>query len=298
MASVQINRGTSEEINATPITDGLICFDTDNNYIYLDNDGTRESYGGVNIEANPEGSPSEILRNLELDGTIYKISGGHEIKNTSGTTLTQRDIMRFNGVYAHDTSGTTTTIDVVRSLTPSQLENLTGNAINGFQWVEDENDDLPLTSSMVEYRNGQTVTDALDNSLQASVVAKVETSPTTSAYSVGQYLMYEGSFYKVTASISIGDNLVVGTNITLTNVGDEIGTGGGGGASWTDVTGTLTAGSTSITLYDSAITTSSTLDFYTDVFGVNPITVSVLSGSVTLTFPAMANNLGVKVRVS
>lgn len=298
MASVQINRGTSEEINATPITDGLICFDTDNNYIYLDNDGTRESYGGVNIEANPEGSPSEILRNLELDGTIYKISGGHEIKNTSGTTLTQRDIMRFNGVYAHDTSGTTTTIDVVRSLTPSQLANLTGNAINGFQWVEDENDDLPLTSSMVEYRNGQTVTDALDNSLQASVVAVVEVSPSLLAHSTGTYLMYEGLFYKVIAPIAVGDNLVVNTNISLTNVATEIGSGGGGGASWTDVTGTLTAGQTSLTLSNASITTSSTLDFYTDVFGVNPTNVSVSTGSVTLTFPVQVNNIGVKVRVS
>lgn len=297
MASVQINRGTSEEINATPITDGLISFDTDNNYIYLDSNGTRESYGGVSIEANPADTTTSILRKLEIDGTVYKISGGHEIKDTNGVTLAQKDVMRFNGVYAHNNSSNTL-VDVVRDMTTSQFNSLSGDAINGFQYVTDENDDMPLTSDWVEYRNGQTVTDALDNSLQASVVAKVETSPTTSAYSVGQYLMYEGSFYKVTASISIGDNLVVGTNITLTNVGNEIGTGGGGGASWTDVTGTLTAGQTSLTLSNASITTSSTLDFYTDVFGVNPTAVSVSSGSVTLTFPEQTNNIGVKVRVS
>lgn len=74
--------------------------------------------------------------------------------------------------------------------------------------------------------------------------------------------------------------------------------GGGGGGSWTDVTGTLTAGQTSVILSDSSITTTSTLDFYTDVFGVNPTAVSVSTGSVTLTFEVQASNLGVKVRVT
>lgn len=72
---------------------------------------------------------------------------------------------------------------------------------------------------------------------------------------------------------------------------------GGGGASYTDVTGTLTAGSTSLTLSDASITTSSTLDFYTDVYGVNPTGVAVVTGSVTLTFEAQLSDVAVKVRV-
>ena len=71
----------------------------------------------------------------------------------------------------------------------------------------------------------------------------------------------------------------------------------GGGTSYTDVTGTLSAGSTSITLSDESITTISTLDFYTDVYGVNPTAVSVSTGSVTLTFEAQSNAVSVKVRV-
>jgi len=73
--------------------------------------------------------------------------------------------------------------------------------------------------------------------------------------------------------------------------------GGGGGASYTDVTGTLTAGSTSLTLSDASITSSSTLDFYTSVYGVNPTAVSISTGSVTLTFEAQLTNINVKVRV-
>lgn len=74
--------------------------------------------------------------------------------------------------------------------------------------------------------------------------------------------------------------------------------GGGGGASYTDITGILEAGETEITLEDEAITEDSTLDFYTDAYGVNPISVSVITGSVTLEFNEQDSDLGVKVRVS
>lgn len=63
------------------------------------------------------------------------------------------------------------------------------------------------------------------------------------------------------------------------------------------ITGTLTAGSTSITLSDSTIQANSALDFYTDVYGVNPTAVSVSSGSVTLTFDAQGSNMTVGVIV-
>lgn len=73
---------------------------------------------------------------------------------------------------------------------------------------------------------------------------------------------------------------------------------GGGGVPWTDVTGTLVAGNTSITLLDASITTNSTIDVYTDTFGVNPTAMTVATGSVTLAFASQANDLGVKVRIS
>ena len=61
--------------------------------------------------------------------------------------------------------------------------------------------------------------------------------------------------------------------------------------------GTLSAGSTSITLSDSRITTNSALSFYTSIYGVNPNSVSVSSGSVTLTFDAQASSMTVGVSV-
>ena len=62
-------------------------------------------------------------------------------------------------------------------------------------------------------------------------------------------------------------------------------------------TGTLAAGATSITINDSKITSSSILTFFTSVFGVNPESVTVSTGSVTLTFEAQSSSMEVGVRV-
>ena len=67
---------------------------------------------------------------------------------------------------------------------------------------------------------------------------------------------------------------------------------------FTEITDTLTAGNTSITISDDAIETTSTIDIYTDVFGIQPTNAVVTSGQIVLTFLAQASDLTVKVRVS
>ena len=67
---------------------------------------------------------------------------------------------------------------------------------------------------------------------------------------------------------------------------------------YVEVTGTLTAGSTSLTLSDASITTTSTIDIYTDTFGIQPTNAVVTTGSITLSFLAQASDISVKVRVS
>lgn len=148
--------------------------------------------------------------------------------------------------------------------------------------------------------SNKTVSGAINEKIQSSSVAPIEVSPAESNHSVGEHIIYNGERYKVVQAIVITDSLVVGTNIVKETVEESFaaGGGGGGGASWTDVTGTLTAGQTSITLSSASITTSSTLDFYTDVFGVSPTAASVSTGSVTLTFSAQQSDMSVKVRVS
>lgn len=61
------------------------------------------------------------------------------------------------------------------------------------------------------------------------------------------------------------------------------------------LTSTLTAGSTTLTISDNSITTDSTIDIYTNTYRVSPSDVSVIAGSITLTFSAQANDINVKV---
>ena len=67
---------------------------------------------------------------------------------------------------------------------------------------------------------------------------------------------------------------------------------------FTELDSTLTAGNTSITISDAAIETTSTIDIYCDVFGVQPTNAVVTTHQLVLTFLAQASDISVKVRVS
>lgn len=65
------------------------------------------------------------------------------------------------------------------------------------------------------------------------------------------------------------------------------------------LTATLTAGQTSLTFSDVAIETTSMIDVYVDdsFYGVSPSAVSVVTGSVTLTFDAQLSDMPVRIVV-
>ena len=63
------------------------------------------------------------------------------------------------------------------------------------------------------------------NSIQTQIVptASIEIGATASkAYNVGDFLVKDGTLYKVTKDIAQGDTLTVGTNIVMTTVGSEL----------------------------------------------------------------------------
>lgn len=63
------------------------------------------------------------------------------------------------------------------------------------------------------------------------------------------------------------------------------------------ITGILVAGTTSITIQDSRITTNSIFSFYTSIYGESPDSVAVNEGSITLTFSEQEENMIVGVRI-
>ena len=71
----------------------------------------------------------------------------------------------------------------------------------------------------------------------------------------------------------------------------------GGGSAFTIVTGTLTAGSTSLVLQDASITTSSLILYGSEVMGVYPTNMVASTGSLTLTFEAQQASIGIAVIV-
>ena len=67
---------------------------------------------------------------------------------------------------------------------------------------------------------------------------------------------------------------------------------------WVDLTGTLTAGSTTLTIQNEVIDPTKCIEIFTDVYGVTPSNAVVTSGQIVLTFKAQESSLGVKIRVT
>lgn len=65
----------------------------------------------------------------------------------------------------------------------------------------------------------------------------------------------------------------------------------------TVLTGTLTAGATSLSLKSDKVTARSVIDIYASVYGIVPVTVSVLTGEIQLTFEQQSTDVDVRVEV-
>lgn len=63
---------------------------------------------------------------------------------------------------------------------------------------------------------------ATSGSVLPGSVATVETSPAVANHSVGEFILYGGQLYSVTAAISVGETLTPGTNISATSAGSEL----------------------------------------------------------------------------
>lgn len=121
-------------------------------------------------------------------------------------------------------------------------------------------------------------------------------------YAVGDFMIYNNYFYEVTQAISAGGTITAGTNITQTTIGAVLASLAGDidavDDKFTDLlTGTITAGNTSVTISDASITTSSIIDIYFENKVLAPTDVTVTTGSITIEIAAQDTNVNVGVRV-
>lgn len=81
-----------------------------------------------------------------------------------------------------------------------------------------------LTNGLADVRSDLSALESATNNKIDTVVANfapVETSPTTRAYGINNYLIYNNALYKVISAISVGDTLKVGVNIVRDTFASE-----------------------------------------------------------------------------
>lgn len=141
----------------------------------------------------------------------------------------------------------------------------------------------------------------------ASTLAELSDTAISSPSS-GQILKYNGTSSKwENANESSGGDTVTWTQVQATGTKiAEIEINGtttnvyaptSGGASYTDLTANISAGSTTVTINDASITTSSAFFPFSDPFGLVITNMVATTGSITLTFLQAATNYTLKVRV-
>lgn len=65
-----------------------------------------------------------------------------------------------------------------------------------------------------------------------------------------------------------------------------------------ELQGVLAAGQTSITFTDSVINSNRTIDYFPNIYGVIPTSITVSTGSVVFTFNEQESDMILKVRIS
>ena len=289
-----------ESIGSTYVTrDSLELSTTD-----ITLDGTNNTWDGTHaslkdaIAAAGGGSALPSVTSSD-NGKVLKVVSGAWAKGEDSDTNVLQAPTTTSGEYEVLFSGTandTATIEGVRKTArlvynPSDgklgLHNTTTNYIEvGIPLTTDSDSTVAyLKPDQLELKSGQNI-GSIDLKLKSgNVEPHLEIIDSTS-----KDITIKGT------DIVLGgtDNTWDGTHTSLK---DALASGGGGGG-FTDITGTLTAGNTTVTLTDPAIVTTATFDFYTDTYGVNPTDINVITGSITLTFEEQASDVIVKVRVS
>lgn len=100
---------------------------------------------------------------------------------------------------------------------------------------------------------------------------------------------------KKITSENVGNQLLTAYNFNSLNTTSKNVIGAVNELKGTELTSVLSAGSTTVTISNAAILTTSTIDIYVDKYGISPEDVTVTTGQIVLTFAEQASDLNIKV---
>lgn len=142
-------------------------------------------------------------------GEIVNFSYYAETFAVSHLTISNGITFGNNQITESTITGWNHAADLIDTKAPIESPVFTGNA-SSVTTVPTANSDRIATTAFVQRKF-------------SDVVAKNEnTGKATTNYSVGDYLTINGTLYKVTAAISTGATITVGTNVQVTTVADEL----------------------------------------------------------------------------
>lgn len=213
------------------------------------------------------------IRTLKDTGEAYPISS-----NIDGAvySLASEDCVIADIGDAFTLNYSTNSLDV--SFTKGSIAVLCGNAF----WIEDNNESITLDANVTAYlclRIDTSQPNGQKGLLKFLKQAEIKSD------NINDSGIRDLPLYIITTS-SNGITSVVDIRYMKQSSNN------------TTITATLTAGSTSISISDTRIKTNSVISFYSDPYGVNPLTADVpIDGKVNLTYDAQTSDVTVGVKV-
>ena len=166
------------------------------------------------VEANPVEADTDELKKIGIEGTIYKIAGGHELVNSSGSTMTQRSKMEFLDTHLTDDSGNNTTkVQVTKEITTAQFSSETEE---GLYFITDMPDSV-VTAEQVAYDSNNSVKDMLNPTVMKKLLSNESfTANTQKQLTLSEeYVKYKFIVFRTTYSenVTVKNDFVIPSQI-------------------------------------------------------------------------------------
>ena len=270
-----------------------------------------------------QGESAGLLYAISIDGYIYDVENVSEcnideLQNVNISGATNGQILQYNAnkmVWENvDSSEVPSTLDDLTDVdidSPQSGQALIYDALAG-EWTNgivstvgelDDLEDVNITSveggQVLRYNQNTSKWENSDDGsgniwegTQEEYDAIIDKDPNT------VYYITDAPAQTFNADAVMYDNTT--SHLDATTVQSAIDEIVATNVYWTDITGTLMTGQTSIRFVNSVITRSSTVNVFVDsaFFGVSPVSMSIIDGEITLGFEAQNSDMPVKVRVS